>query len=306
MEDQATAAQQLVPAVADLAGILGVLDARVDRHGDAAVTADTRHSGPAGGVGKVPNGEQRDHPSARCRPERGALRRASLHLLAEFQLLVEGKAITLPHSVERILAFLGICHAPVARARLASTLWPDVANDRANHDLRSALWRLRRLTGVIREEDRRLALTPDVHVDFMEIADLTRSLIVEPGPTALDRVPDLVRANEILPGWEEEWLVVERERFRMTRVRALERSAEALLAAHEYVGALEAALASVATEPFRESAHRLVIQVHIAEGNYAEAILAYQAYRSLVTDELGVMPSSMMDELVASLALQLR
>jgi DNA-binding SARP family transcriptional activator len=237
-----------------------------------------------------------------ARPETGVLRRSSLRLLAEFQLLVDGKAIRLPHSVERILAFLGMSQAPVARARLASNLWPDVADDRANHDLRSALWRLRRITGVIREEDRRLALTPDVAVDFMEIADLTQSLIVEPGPPALDRVPDLVRADEILPGWEEEWLVVERERFRMTRVRALERSADALLTARDYAAALEAALASVATEPFRETAHRLVIQIHIAEGNNAEAIRAFQAYRSLVTDELGIAPSSMMADLVAPLA----
>jgi DNA-binding SARP family transcriptional activator len=236
------------------------------------------------------------------RPEQGVLRRANLHLLAEFQLFVDGKAVTLPHSVERILAYLGMSQAPVTRARLASNLWPDVADDRANHDLRSALWRLRRITGVIREEDRRLALTPDVAVDFMEIADLTQSLMVEPGPPALDRVPDLVRADEILPGWEEEWLVVERERFRMSRVRALERSADALLTARDYAGALEAALASVATEPFRETAHRLVIQIHIAEGNNAEAIRAFQAYRSLVTDELGIAPSSMMADLVAPLA----
>jgi DNA-binding SARP family transcriptional activator len=246
------------------------------------------------------------HPRG-ARPDRRALSRASLHLLAEFQLRVGGKAIRLPHSVERILAFLGMSQAPVARTRLASSLWPDVDDDRANHDLRSALWRLRRITGVIWEEDRRLALTPEVDVDFVEIADLTHSLIVEPGPPALDRLPDLVRADEILPGWEEEWLVVERERFRMTRVRALERSAQALLAAHDYVGALEAALATVATEPFRETAHRLVVQIHIAEGNHAEAIRAYRAYRSLVSDELGIAPSSMMADLVAPLAaLQLR
>jgi DNA-binding SARP family transcriptional activator len=49
-------------------------------------------------------------------------------LLAEFQLLVDGRAITLPHSVERIVAFLGMSRAPVNRARLAATLWPDVAD----------------------------------------------------------------------------------------------------------------------------------------------------------------------------------
>lgn len=230
-----------------------------------------------------------------------APRRSSLRLLTEFQLLVDGRVITLPHSAERVLAFIGMSQAPVSRGRLAGTLWPDVTDDRANGDLRSALWRLRRITGVICEHDRRLALTADVHVDVMEIADITQLLIAEPAPPAIDRLPDLVSAYDILPGWDEEWLIVERERFRIQRLRALERSAEALLAAHDYMGALEAALASVATEPYRETAHRLLIQIHIAEGNNAEAVRAYRAYRSLLTEEFGIPPSVMMDDLIAPL-----
>jgi DNA-binding SARP family transcriptional activator len=225
-----------------------------------------------------------------------------LRLLTEFQLLVDGSAVTLPHSVERVLAFLGISRAPVSRARIAGILWPDVADKRANGDLRSALWRLRRLTGVLREENRRLTLAPQVVVDVVEMTDLTRSLIADPDPATLDRVPALVCAPAILPGWDEEWLIVERERFRMTRLRALERSAQVLLAEGDLEGALDAAFASVDTEPYRETAHRLVIQIHIAEGNHAQAIRTYQAYRSQVADELGIAPSAMMDDLVAPLS----
>jgi DNA-binding SARP family transcriptional activator len=227
-----------------------------------------------------------------------------LRLLAGFGLLVDGEAITLPHSVERVLAFLGLKQRPVSRAQLAGNLWPDVTEHRANGDLRSALWRLRRLTRVIREENHRLALAPDVDVDLIEMADLTESLIQAPGRPALDRVSELVRADAILPGWDEEWLIVERERYQMVRLRALERSAEVLLAANDYAGALQAALASVDTEPYRETAHRLVIQIHIAEGNNAQAIRAYNAYRSLVTYELGIVPSCKMDELVVPLSAQ--
>jgi DNA-binding SARP family transcriptional activator len=237
----------------------------------------------------------------------GGAGRCRLRVLAEFQLLVDGTAITLPHSVERVLAFLGISQLPVSRARLAGSLWPDVADQRANGDLRSALWRLRRNTRIIREDNRRLALAPEVDVDLVEMAGLTQSLILAPDSPALDRVPDLVRAHAILPGWDEEWLIVERERYRMTRLRALERSAGALLDAGDHVGALAAALACVDAEPYRETAHRLVIRIHLAEGNNAQAIQVYQAYRSLVGGELGIAPSSLMDDLVAPLsALQQR
>jgi DNA-binding SARP family transcriptional activator len=233
----------------------------------------------------------------------GVVRRSRLQLLAEFQLLVDGTAIVLPHSVERIVAFLAITRAPVTRARLAASLWPDVADHRANGDLRSALWRLRRVTGVIREMDSRLALAPEIDVDVSDLTDLTRALINEPARPALERLADLVNGDEILPAWDEEWLIVERERFRVLRLRALERSAEALLADRDHGAALDAARACVATEPYRESSHRLVVRIHLAEGNNAEALRAYQAYRNLVSDELGVSPSSIMDELVAPLSM---
>jgi DNA-binding SARP family transcriptional activator len=226
---------------------------------------------------------------------------SSLRLLPEFQLIVGGKAIKLPHSVERVLAFLGLRQDPVSRAHLASSLWPDVADCRANGDLRSALWRLRRLTGVLQEENRRLALTPDVDVDLTEMSGLTESLIRAADRPAFDRIPELVRADALLPGWDEEWLIVERERYQLMRLRALERSAELLLVAHDYAGALRAAMASVEAEPYRETGHRLVIQIHIAEGNNAQAIRAYNAYRSLVAKELSIAPSSKMEQLVAPL-----
>ncbi|HEX5995365.1 MAG TPA: BTAD domain-containing putative transcriptional regulator [Jiangellales bacterium] len=228
---------------------------------------------------------------------------SSLRLLSEFQLLVDGRQITLPHSVERVLAFLGISQVPVSRTRLAGSLWPTVADQRANGDLRSALWRLRRIAGVIDEQNHRLSLAPEVDVDIAEMTDLTRALIAEPESPALDRVADLVRAHALLPGWDDEWLIVERERYRMSRLRALERSSRALLAARDFAGALDAALASVATEPYRETAHRLVIQIHLAEGNRAQAIRAYQSYRLLVADELGIVPSPLMRDLVAPLSM---
>ena len=230
----------------------------------------------------------------------GAIHRASLHLLAEFRLQVDGKSVTLPHGVERIVAFLGICRAPVNRSRLAATLWPDVADQRANGDLRSALWRLRRITGVLSEEGTLLTLAPEVDVDVADMAKLTQSLIADPEQPSLERLSELVRAEDILPGWDEEWLVVERERYRILRLRALERASEVLLAADDFAPALEAALAAAATEPYRESAHRLAIQIHLAEGNHAEAVRAYQAYRTLLDDELGIAPSSLMNDLVAS------
>lgn len=55
--------------------------------------------------------------------------------------------------------------------------------------------------------------------------------------------------------------------------------------------ALEAAFEAVRSEPLREPAHRAVIEVHLAEGNTAEAVNAFRRYRSLLPDDLGLEPS---------------
>lgn len=229
------------------------------------------------------------------------IRRSRLRLVPEFQLLVDGRVVELSHGMERVVAFLGINRSPISRTRLAAALWPDVADYRASGDLRSALWRLRRLAGVIRNHDSRVGLDPEIAVDVADLVALSHSLVDAPTPSALKRLPDLVLGHEILPGWDEEWLVVERERFHLQRLRALERSAEHLLTQGAHAAALDAALACVASEPYRESAHRLVIRIHLAEGNNAEAYRAFGRYSGLVEEELGIAPSPLLAELIAPL-----
>ena len=239
------------------------------------------------------------HVGQRVHAERSTGSR--LRLVSEFQLLIDGRVVELSHGMERVIAFLGIHPSPISRSRLAATLWPDVADDRANGDLRTALWRLRRLAGVIRNHDTRVGLDPEIDVDVTDLLALSGSLVDAPTPSALRRLPELVQGDEILPGWDEEWLVVERERFRLQRLRALERSAEHLLSQGAYAPALDAALACVASEPYRESAHRLVIRIHLAEGNNAEAYRAFGMYRGLVEEELGIAPSPLLVDLVTPL-----
>jgi DNA-binding SARP family transcriptional activator len=64
---------------------------------------------------------------------------------------------------------------------------------------------------------------------------------------------------------------------------------------------VQAAYAAVRVEPLRESAHRLVVRVHLAEGNVTEAVRAYENFRVLIADELGVRPTAQMEDLVRRL-----
>jgi DNA-binding SARP family transcriptional activator len=107
--------------------------------------------------------------------------------------------------------------------------------------------------------------------------------------------------DDLLPGWSEDWLVVEQESYRQRRLHVLDELSQALCEATLYSSALEAALAAVQADPLRESAHRRVVSVHLAEGNPSEALRAYHAYRRLLASELGLPPSPAIRELVAPL-----
>lgn len=97
---------------------------------------------------------------------------------------------------------------------------------------------------------------------------------------------------ELLPGWYDEWVIFERERIRQRMLHALEVLSRTLLRAGRYGEAIDAAMDAVAVEPLRESAHRVLAEAHLAEGNFVEARRAYVRYRDIARRELGVEPSA--------------
>ncbi len=114
-----------------------------------------------------------------------------------------------------------------------------------------------------------------------------------------DLVSDLSR--ELLPGWAEDWLIWERDRWDQMRVYALESLAQQFQAKEQFLPALQAALAAMTVDPIRETAHRIVIEVHLAEGNVASALQRYRNYRAFLRRELNVGPSQQMNQLVKDL-----
>ena len=53
-------------------------------------------------------------------------------------------------------------------------------------------------------------------------------------------------------------------------------------------------------EPLRESAHRTLVRIHLAQGNVAEAVRAYESFRALLAADLGVEPTGQMNTLVSN------
>ncbi|GAA2407488.1 hypothetical protein GCM10010420_39480 [Streptomyces glaucosporus] len=227
---------------------------------------------------------------------------ARLALLGRFRMEIRSRRVVLSPSVQRLLALLALHPEGATRGSVASTLWPDLPVGRAGASLRSTLWRLSRSSGPSRLVDAGgncLALAPAVGVDLHEAEGHAASLVAsrDPGPVPL---PVLAELNEdLLPDWTEDWLLVAREHFRQTRLHALEAVSRHLRDGGQLAAAMESAMMAVEAEPLRESAHRHVVDVHLAEGNVAEALRHYEFFRRMIRSELGLGPSSGFRRLVA-------
>jgi DNA-binding SARP family transcriptional activator len=82
--------------------------------------------------------------------------------------------------------------------------------------------------------------------------------------------------------------------------------AEQLVCLGDTRSALEAALAAVAIEPLRESAQRALIRVHIADGNYLDAVREYRSFRTRLAAEMDVSPSGQLESLIHPLLVSRR
>lgn len=222
-----------------------------------------------------------------------------LSLVDEFGVLAAGRHIMVPHSGARILAYVALAARPVHRRRLAGILWPDATDRLAAASLRTGLWHLRRAGLRLSESpDWRLALGSNVRVDLPNLVEIARRLRVAPSGDAMAGLSLLLDRSEVLPDWDEEWVVTDRERYRLLRLGALEHAGGVLLEESQSGLALDIVLAVTSTDPLCESACRLLVRCHLAEGNVANALRAYGQYRSLLRAELGIQPSRAMAELV--------
>lgn len=214
-----------------------------------------------------------------------------LQVLGGFRLSIKNNAknnaVAVPLSAQRLVAILAL-RGPSPRLQVAGLLWPEVPEMRALGCLRTTMWRLRQLQlDVATRRLSELALPPDVAVDAHNPAGVVASW--RNGSR---------HSSELLPGWYDDWVVFERERIRQVLLRATERAAEDSLAHGDPETALNLAMAALAVDILRESAHRLVVRAHLAEGNIGEARRHVADVYKLMIDELGVPPSAGLCDLV--------
>ncbi|MEU8619015.1 BTAD domain-containing putative transcriptional regulator [Streptomyces sp. NPDC048623] len=215
-----------------------------------------------------------------------------LGLLGRFRLAYGTETVPLCGNAQRLLALVGL-RACVSRTALAGMLWPEATEAHARGSLRSALCKLPRdgrpLVACSRNS---ISIVDSVTVDARVLADAALHVVRSfeaPGVAPMPMV--LLGEGDLLPDWDDDWVLFERERLRQLRLHALDALAQRLTQEGRHALALETALTSVRSEPLRESGHRAVVAAQLAAGDVDEAVRHYDAFRRLLREELGVPPS---------------
>lgn len=210
--------------------------------------------------------------------------RHRVSVLGSFTLSSNGTTVPLSVDARRLVAYLAVHPRPQQRSALAAGLWPGVPAGpalRLLDDAVDALGLPELLDGVDGDS---LVLGSDVEVDLAEAMLLVRALPEIPA----DHRPDIALISaDILPGWTAAWIAVERERFRQIRLHALEELSMRLTAAGRNDDAVEIALSAVNAAPSRESARRVLIEAHLAQGEVAAAVAQYDDYQDLLRSSVG-------------------
>lgn len=221
-----------------------------------------------------------------------------IELLRHFRVTSDGLPPALGRAGERLVAYLALEDRSLTRDHIAGALWPDTSQSRAAANLRRALSLVRRhAPGLVHRDTRRLSLGSGVSVDARAQRLLIEAITGGERSTANTHELRLLR-GDLLPDWDEPWLVASRQELHQLRLISLEAIAAAYLGESRPASALAVALCVACEEPLRESAHCLVVQAHLAQGNWAEAARQYKCYRTLLWAELQLRPGGGMEALM--------
>ena len=228
-------------------------------------------------------------------------------LLGSFALLKAGRPVAAPSNgkTEALLSILAIRYKdPVPRDTLLALLWP-------NHDPGLAAQSLNSLVHSLRKQFKtelhgagplvycdgcyRLNHEAGVGIDLAHF-----EVLAQEGDRAL-RLGETGRAmacyqraallyrGDLWAGIDV-YAAVERERLRACYLTLLARIADYYYEQSDYSTCLTTAYRLVATDPYREDAHRLIMRCHVRDGERAQALRQYQFCVDILRAEFDMSP----------------
>ena len=230
-----------------------------------------------------------------------------IRLLGQFDLRLNGKPVEIPsRPAQSLLAYLaltaGITHR---RERLAGLIWPDIPELDARRNLRRALWHIRKAAegqAPLRADDITVAFDarPDVWVDVLVVSQKFNA------EKTVEELIQIVSAygGELLPGFYDEWVIVERERLQAVFEGRIKLLLDRLVEAHSWDEVIEWGEKWIALSGATEPAYRALMIAYSGRGDLSGVGLAYRRCSETLSRDLGVEPSEETHNLFVQLSRQ--
>jgi DNA-binding SARP family transcriptional activator len=221
-----------------------------------------------------------------------------IHLLGQFKLQANNLAIELPsRSAQSTLAYL-VLNAGVTqrREKLAGLLWPEATETNARSYLRQALWRIRKSleSGSLTWED--YLQISDISVTFDDQSDYWLDVDILLQPTEAGTVEEIIEIislyrGELLPGFYDEWIVLERDRLQAAYHQKMNLLLERLIQTGRWDDALKWSEQWIRLGYSPEPAYRALMSAYAGLGDQGMISATYQRCVESLNRELGLEPS---------------
>jgi DNA-binding SARP family transcriptional activator len=204
-----------------------------------------------------------------------------------------------------LLCYLAVTGRSHSRDSLVGLLWAESTQANARASLRKVLAELRQqlpahllITADDVAFDRRAPYWLDVEALQQRLSALPRTTLAVEEAAEVAQSVELYR-GDFLEGFHvhsapdfEEWVLLQRERLRLTMLHALETLVHHHARAGDYEQALQYGVRLLELEPAQEEAHRLQMTLLAATGQPGAALRQYEACRGALQELLGMEPSA--------------
>lgn len=222
------------------------------------------------------------------------------------------------HQARDLLAILICAQGPVHRDKLIEWLWPHLPEERALSTLYSTVYTLRQRLEPGRTHSAALSFVRSdgeayrldwQRDDYLDVSEFMRraQLALRPVPaeTRLERLQaaEAAYTGPFLPQWPyADWAAVSRAEVE----EAYQAVASELAGAYAEIGQTTSAVALyrrlLVLDPERETWHRGLMEIFIAEGDRSLAAHQYRLCQRILQERLGIDPSPKTQKLFATLA----
>ena len=219
-----------------------------------------------------------------------------VNLLGQFEVLRDGRRVTIPtRNAQSLLAYLVLNEGKAhRREKLAGLLWPDSSEENARSNLRHELWRLRK---ALDSEGESYFVADDLTIAFSPQGEYSLDVHKLEGVTLESSTAEsLIKAlsayrGELLPGFYDEWVFVERDRLNALYEAKIARLLEILQGEGRWEEVLEWGMRWIALGGWPEPAYRAMMTAYANTGDISKAVTTYERYAQALQKELGMKPS---------------